>query len=380
MKTQTRFGRRHCLSFFAAFALATAAPAFTQAAKPLQEYPARLPYAFSNFVWWSDEELRAALKKRIPDLGDEIATSANVKGQIRSELKQLLRDKGIVADVLSEEPSDFALTAETVPGAPSPAIVFSIGSPKILVDKVVISQAPDDLLPVLTQRLETRAGHEYSERQDWLVSSDAGEELKPRGYLDALIDVTHDVPRRSGDHYLVNLLISIKSGQQFRIGSITADGGPLLTGRDLSPFFTAKVGDVAGSDPFGRLGGELRDFYEKYGYADVKIQGPPVLDRAHALVSYHLGVTPGQVYHLRILTVHNLNAEQESKVRELLGMKAGDVFDGTAIGTLYHRLSTDPSMASLGFTFSPTKDKSVAMVDLTLDFYHQSDNSSVTIK
>jgi outer membrane protein assembly factor BamA len=128
------------------------------------------------------------------------------------------------------------------------------------------------------------------------------------------------------------------------------------------------------------LAGELRALYWHYGYADVEIHGPPILDRLNAKVSYHLEVVPGPLYHLRSLTVHNLTPEQERRVRELLGMEAGDVFDGMAINNLYYKLPSDTLLTALGFTFSPVKDIAAAQVDLTLDFYQLSDKSSVTVQ
>jgi hypothetical protein len=61
-------------------------------------------------------------------------------------------------------------------------------------------------------------------------------------------------------------------------------------------------------------------------------------------------------------------------------MKPGDVFDGIAISGLYQKLQAEPSLASLGFSFRPSKDETEAAVDLSLDFYKVSDKSSVTIK
>ncbi len=62
-----------------------------------QDYPAHLPYRFSNFVWWSNDELRDLLKTRIPGLGGEIAPSSATEREIRDALKLLLKARGIVA-------------------------------------------------------------------------------------------------------------------------------------------------------------------------------------------------------------------------------------------------------------------------------------------
>jgi outer membrane protein assembly factor BamA len=102
------------------------------------------------------------------------------------------------------------------------------------------------------------------------------------------------------------------------------------------------------------------------------------VDRAHAMVTYHLDVVPGPLYHLRSLTIHNLTPAQEQRVRELLGIKNGDVLDQLAINSLSRKLASDPLLAAHGFTFSPVKDRGAAQADLTLDFYEVSDKSSVT--
>lgn len=366
------------LSFFAFIVTLGSCPA--QVPQKDSSYPQHLPYAFSNFVWWSNDELHDLLKARISGLGDEIAPGSAMEHKIHDVLTTILKEKGIVAEIQSTEPSTFALTAARAPGSPPPAIVYSILSPSILVEKVIVSGAPDAIASSVMAKLAPREGHEYSGGQDWMVRSNLQEELEAKGYLDAHFDISHDAPRRSGNNYVVNLLATVTPGPQFHIEAITADGGPLLAGRDLSSYFTEKSGDIAGAGPFGRLAGELRALYWHYGYADVEINGPPVLDRPHATVSYHLAVAPGPLYHLRSLTIRNLNPDQEKRVRELLGMGSGDVFDAMAINNLYHKLPSDTLLTAHGFTFSPAKDKAAAQVDLTLDFYKNSDKSSVTVR
>jgi hypothetical protein len=363
-----------------AFAMKFVMLGFGQSAKPVQSYPSRLPYSFSNLVWWSDEELRGQLKKRVPGLSDEIAPNAAAEATLRDALKALLKEKGIAAELQSEEPPAYALTAERAPGAPAPSITFRISSPEILIDKVVISQAPDSLASGLNDALRSNEGNEYSAGHDWLVSSNVKEELESKGYLESNVEVGHGTARHEGDHYAVDLLVSVKPGPQYHIATIGADGGPLLSGRDLSSSYTQKPGDIATVNPFGRLSGQLRAFYWQHGYADVDIQSPPEFDREHALVSYRLSVVPGPLYHLRSLSIHGLERELESKARELLGMKPGDVFDLIAISNLSHKLMADSLLKPYGFTFSPVKDRSAAAVDLRLDFYKSNDKAVVTTK
>lgn len=350
-----------------------------QATSPPPAYPAQLPYSFSNFVWWDNGDLRALLKKRIPGLGDDVATTTAAEGRIRAALQELLREKGIAAEVQSQEPSPSALNAEHAPGAPPPAVVFRISAPAILVDKVVVNHAPNSVSDMLQSRLQGREGHAFSSGQDWMVRQDTEEVLQSSGYLEAEIDIGHGAPRTDGPNFVVDLLVSIAPGPQFRIAGITADGGPLLEGRDLSAYFAQKAGDVTGGHPFGRLGSELRAYYTRHGYADVVVNDAPSFDQANALVTWHLAVVPGPLYHLRSLVIQGLAQAQQVRVKELFGVKPGDVYDEAAISNLYHQISSEASLKGYSFSFSPKGDKATGLMDLSLTFYQTAAGSSVSV-
>jgi outer membrane protein assembly factor BamA len=140
------------------------------------------------------------------------------------------------------------------------------------------------------------------------------------------------------------------------------------------------VGDVAERFPLEKLGGMLRSFYLHNGYTDVEIENRPVLDHDRALVTYHLAVIPGPVYHLRSLKVEKLNGEQESKARGLLDMKPGDIYSDEPITDLYRKIANDPLFKGYHFSYEWKRDKKENVIDLSLEFYKESGESSVTIK
>jgi hypothetical protein len=375
--------RSACCAFCAVLAgllLGAATVGSAQTTKPAPSYPAHLPYSFGNFVWWSDEELRALLKKRIPGLGDEIAPTTATEGRIRDALKAMLKEKGILAEIQSEEPSFSSFSGSRDPEAPGPSIEFSFLKPQIRVDKILLPTGPEDVLAALQTEAREDEGKLYSSFGDWYRRSRVKTILRQNGYLSAQVQVDRQPPRKDGDRYFVSLLISVDAGPKYHISSINADGGPLLAGKDLSRFYGMKVGDVPGRYPLSSLAGQIRDLYLRYGCADVEVENQPVLDRDHALVAYHLNVVPGPIYHLRSLTAQHLNAAQESRVRELLGMKPGDVYSDAPITGLYHKIADDPVANSLHFSYLFKKDKAASAVDLTLDFYRESNQNSVTIK
>jgi len=356
------------------------ATASAQSKEPPANYPPRLPYGFSNFVWWSDDELRVALKKRIPGLGDEISTTSRAIGGMREALTALLKEKGITAEVQSEETSYSALHPQETeepdfwnlqpPPIPKPHIEFSILTPKILIAKVELQSDLDAALQAVQTEARENEGKPYSGFVFSFMQYRAEKVLRQSGYLSADVQLNRGPVHQAGDDYLAPLSMILNAGPRYTVSDISADGGPLLHGRDLSTLFTVKVGDVAGRDPFQRVESALRTYYQGAGYLDVKIQDQPSLDKEHAKVAYHLNVTPGSVYRLRQLAFRNLTADQESKVRELLGMKPGDAFSTASVDGLTVKCEREPLLKGKGIVFEIKKDSASDSVDLTLSSFN----------
>jgi hypothetical protein len=352
-----------------------------QQADPSAAYPKRLPYSFGNLVWWSDDDLRAILKKRIPGLGDEIQTDSASLGRVRTVLTALLKEKGVTAEVQSEEPSYSSFGAARDPEAPLPSIEFSMLRPAVIVEKIEFEAAPEDVLPDLTSYFRGEEGKPYSAFGDWFIRSHAKEILRARGYLDGRAGIFHSGPKTDGDRFLVTQTVRIDAGAKYHVSAITVGGGRLLAGKDLSSLYEMQPGDVPGPYPLGRLIGQLQAFYKHYGYADVQVTNDIALDREHALVAYDVEVNSGSVYHLKELKIEKLNSAQELRVRELFAVKEGEAFREDAIQELYRQIADEPLLKGWSFGYSPAMDKKNAEVNLTLSFFlKDKSGDSVTIQ
>lgn len=326
-------------------------------------------YKFSNFVWWSDGELRTELKKRIPTLGDELVRGSAMEEMVRTALTRLLREKGIEAHVQALEPSADVWSQKRVPEAPPPSIVFSIvAPPDIVVDKLVLINVPQDSTGQLKEIVSRKQGRPYVATSFWSDEMEIKNDLAQSGYLSATVVLRGESPRKEGERYLVSVDVEITSGPQYHVSTIKADGGPLLSGRDLSPYFSLKPGDIATPNPFGRLAGLARSYYWHFGYPDVEFSGSPTLDRERALASYEFKVIPGNLYHLHNVNVEDLSAEQRTQALTLLGLKQGDVYDALAV-TMFSQKLGNSSLNGYEASYTPREDKEKHVIDLTLHFY-----------
>ena len=366
--------RKLSFYFIVIFLLALTAPCplRSQGKSAAQKSRRSFPYLFSNFPWWSDADLRINLKHRIPGLGDELTEDSKTEAKVRTVLTQLLREKGIDARVMTEEPSENLLSAPHDPNAPPTSIIFSIlAPPEIDVETLTFVNAPVEAAESLNQIASRIQGRPYSGNGLWVYREDMQQELRQIGYLDSRIALKPALPKKQESRYFVPITATVTAGPRYHIATITADGGPLLKGRDLSPYFALKPGDVATQNPFGmRLIGTLRTIYWQAGYPDVQLHAPPILDAQRALVSYHLEVIPGPLYHLHTIKIEGLSAAEESQAIKALGFKPGDTYNAYAAAMLSRKMSTaDSPLKNYDVSFTPREDKQKHEVDLTLNFY-----------
>jgi hypothetical protein len=344
----------------------------------------RLPYSFSNFPWWTDAQIRTELKHRIPSLGDDVARGSAQEAQVRDQLTSMLAAKGIRATVVSDEPSatSGAVSAfmKTLPfyfpgTTQRPHIVFSISSPQILVGGLNVDPSPEgDLVSRVARQME---GKPFDSRALLLQAHQLAEPLQRHGYLSAEVVVTADHPMRVGDVYYVPMRAEVSSGPLYHVGLISADGGPLLHGRDLSGYYDLQPGEVATPYAFDRLESSIMTVYFQSGYASVHFVDKPELDPEHATATYRLQTVTGPQYRLRTVTVRNLSPAQEAEVRNLLALAPGDVYDQIAIDELHAKVQESANLKGLDYSFAPSTDRNLNVIDLTLDFFKDSAQSSL---
>lgn len=346
-----------------------------QVAPPTSSSP-RFAYTFSNFVWWNDADLRSALKHKIPGLPDELTPFSPMEREVRVTLVELLKSKGIHADVLCIDPSPDAMKQQRVAEAPPPSIKFSVTAPpEILVEGLILENPIPSEELLLRQIARDMAGKPYDTGIFWMLQGRIASSLQTNGYLSAVVKLKAGAPHEDSDRYLVPLIADVDSGPQYKVAKITADGGSLTRGRELSSYFMLHEGDIASTQAFGLLPSLLRSTYTHVGYMDVEVNTNPVLDLDHASASFNLQVIPGEQYHLRTLAVKGLDARDEQTVRALLGLSPGDIYDEDAITALYRKIA-DPAnnLHNETLTFSPKKDQRLHIIDLTLNFFKATGN------
>lgn len=350
---------------------------------------ARVPYVFSNFAWWTNDQLRAELKQRIPSLQDDLTCGSAQEKQVRETLTAMLLAKGVRATVVSTDPSGVATTVSDfvatlpffIPGRSDqrPHIVFSISAPEVVIGAITVDTVPDSQSDVLGRIAHQIEGRPFDSTSLDVQAHQLAEPMERGGYLSASISLSAGQPELHGSQYLVPLEADVDAGPLYHVGMVSADGGPLLRGRDLSPYFDLLPGEVATPYAFQRLENSIMTIYFQSGYTSVHFLDTPILDRDHAIATYRLQVMTGPQYRLRTLTVHNLSAAQEAEVRSMLALVPGDVYDQLAIDELHQKVQDSATLQGLDYSFEPQTDRQNNEIDLTLDFFKESAQAALQI-
>jgi hypothetical protein len=304
-----------------------------------------------------------------------------MESQVRVALIELLKTKGIHADVQIFGPPEQATppvdsiamglraAKMILPGFPKPTIAFTIAAPpEILVGDVSVDGAPPELQTSIQPIAQGLSGSPFASAS--MISFRLHSLFQSSAYLSATTNLLAGTPARtSPDHYVVPCTLKIDPGPAYHIGSISIDPGPLFAGADLSNYVLEQPGDLVVPHMLNRLVTTLRNTYLQAGYANAEVTYDPVLDHQKALASYNVHVDPGSLYHLRDITVLNLDPNREQAVRDMLNLKPGDPYNKLALTSLFVKLHyNNPLFAGYTFGSHQREDEKDHLVDLTLTF------------
>jgi hypothetical protein len=202
--------RQASLSFaLAALLLSPIAPAAFGQGSRMPQQPAQqpvaeqLPYTFSNFPWWTDAQIRAELKHRIPGLGDMVGSGSAQEARVRDELTSMLQSRGVRATVVGVEPSPTSVSVSAfmatlpfyIPGSiQGPHLEFTIAAPEVIVGGISLEASPEgDIMARIARQME---GKPFDAGSIPLQAHQLCEPLQRHGYLSAQVIVTAGRPVR----------------------------------------------------------------------------------------------------------------------------------------------------------------------------------------
>lgn len=280
-----------------------------------------MPVAFDNFVWFTDDELRDAIKRRVPAFDGTAPEGGNVAEQIKQALQDLLRERkieGTVAYDFSEDPKTHKVEH-----------LFAFKGPGLRVCKLNYEGARALSEEALIQKSGGIFDNDYSRA---FVQSFVESNLVPlygeRGYLRASFSAPKVKPEKS-DECEQGLAVSmyVDEGSIYVWSGAAWEGTQALTSQELDAALGMRAREVANVAKIEKGLASVRRALGRKGYLSPRVRSSREFDDENRSVTYRFQVEEGEQYRMGDLVIEGLSEADANNVRGRWSLLHGDVFD-----------------------------------------------------
>ena len=280
------------------------------------------PVVFDNFVWFTDEELAAAVRREVPYFNGTAPDAGNLTESITRALQLFLSEHKIAGTVEYMPSSDN-------PNSGKQEHVFSVRGVSIPICTLHFPGAKNIDESRLIKSSEKMVGTDYSRK---FASAFALNNLysiyREVGQLRATFGPpTTKLGNETNCKDGVELTIPVDEGEIYSWEKAEWSGNQALMNQELDTLLGMKSGEVANGLKFDKGVVAVQKGYGRKGYIAAGARSRPEFDDAARKVTYRIEVREGPQYHMGNLTITGFPDSAAKLLREKWRLKTGDVFD-----------------------------------------------------
>lgn len=291
----------------------------------VEESTVRLPVVFDNFIWFTDDELIAGVRREVPAFDGTAPESGEVVEGIKRALMGMLRKKQIAGAV------EFAPSAN--PALKINSLRFTYTGDALNVCSINFPGAAEIEESVLQRQARLLLGKEYS--RDYTLGV-ARETLVPlyrkRGMLKAAFPSAQGRPMAASEQCQnggVAVSVPVEEGFTYHLAAIDWSGNLALEAPELNNAFDMRTGDLADGIKLDAAFSAVRKAYGKKGYIAVALKPELEYDDEKKTVGYRTSVVEGDQYLMGSLTINGLQPAETERLKAAWRLQPGDVFDAS---------------------------------------------------
>jgi outer membrane protein assembly factor BamA len=331
-----------------------------------------MPVSFDNFVWFTDEELLAAVRRKVPAFDGTAPEAGGVTDQIKQALEELLRERKIEGAV------EYTLSADA--SGRKVEHLFSVKGPGLRVCKLNFVGAraiPEELLTTKSGGIfDNDYSHAYV---GGFVESNLLPLYYERGYLRASFSPpkvkTEEATPDCGKGVAVTMYVD--EGSIYVWDKAVWDGAQGLSPQELDAALGMRNREVASAVKLSKGLNSVRRAYGRKGYLGVRIKPEPEFDDDARSVTYHFQVTEGPQYTMGELTITGLPEADANNLRGRWHLLHKEVYDESYIDEFVKKsipefqkdaLRAGNPQPNMKIQTKAMPDHEKHTVDVTLDF------------
>lgn len=284
-----------------------------------------VPVTFDNFVWFTDEEVRAAVRDGLPTFDGKAPSNEGIPNLISTALQSLLQRRGVTGRIHFSPQAD--LKGNLL------GLLFSVRDPAPKVCAVRFDGAsaipPDDLakaMPII--------GSDYSRTYtDNSAKGTLRDRYRRQGYWAAAFAPATAAIDAGCDGVTVTLNVS--EGPQYAWDRAGWTGSTALTPDELSALLPLKSGEPAALLKIEDGLRAVTRAYGKRGYITANATYSPRLDAASRKAVFEFRVSEGPQFRFGNVQFSGFSEADAASLMKKWQLAAGDVFDDTYPTTFF---------------------------------------------
>lgn len=334
-----------------------------------------VPVVFDNFVWFSEEELKNAVRREVPTFDGTAPESDAVINNITKALQSLLQERKIPGQV------DYTPSASVSGG--NPKHVFSVKGSNTKICAVRFPGTMNVQESELVKHSKPLMGSEYSQE---FVSAFAFANLIPvyreRGHLRASFSnpsarLGLEASEGCKDEIIITLPVS--EGLAYNWDKAEWSGNDSYTAEELESALAMKAGELANGLKIDAGIRAVQKSYGKKGFLRARAMTEPVFDDANRRVAYHVAINEGPQFRMGTLKITGLPADDALRLKHRWQLREKDVYNDTYLEGFAKKEISDvinsslregriPPGARLKMDNSVKPNEQTLVVDVELNF------------
>jgi len=289
-----------------------------------------VPVGFTDFVWYSDEELRHRLHERIPLFNGEVPTTGRLIEQVSDVLQAMLVENAVPGIV--EYLRNTGKTGQTE------SIDYNVAGVSIRIHHLEFPGAGAGELTALDDAAEKLIDREYSRAyMNSFIERSVLPVFREHGYLKAncgppqpkVVKLATSEPRSSAQPpTYVDVTFAVTPGIQYKLTGWQWSGNKAISADELQPLLRAKVGQPANMVQLENDLRAVQEFYGSRGYILAAVKVNAEFDSA-GTVAYRLEVTEDSLFHMGELEFRGIDNNLTARLKAAWKLRPGDVYDAT---------------------------------------------------
>ncbi len=290
-----------------------------------------VPAHFENFVWFTDDELLAALQRRVPLFKRLVPIAGDLPGRVSEALQAILTAKHFPGRV------DYVREGADQNGGPLTAIAYRVEEVAIMIRGFEFPGASPEQAALLTTAARRALGGNYARSG---LAAVAKLDLLPvylqRGYLKAAFGPSDarvaPQPASTADaqglvELQVDAIVPVTPGKKYSTSGVDWKGNSALPTSDLAPLLHLPAGQPADAVRLLRDLENVGKLYRSRGYMTVQIRSDAQLDDEKSTVHYDLNVVEGDLYKMGELELLGLDTQATARMRAAWTLREGQPYN-----------------------------------------------------